>query len=61
MIEDSPSLRQTVAHVIAREIGPARHQVALALSDRGETSGAALEGISYPEEQVPGDWFPAKR
>ena len=58
LIEDSPSLRQTVGQVIARELGSARRQVSLALVGHDETPRMDMEGISYSEAEVLGDWFP---
>jgi Domain of unknown function DUF29 len=58
VIEDSPSLRQSVDAVIAREIGPARRQVALALADHGEVPRVDLESTDYTEADVLGDWLP---
>lgn len=56
--EDSPSLRQLVGRVIAKEIGPARRQVSLALADHGEAPGIDLDRVSYSETEVLGEWFP---
>ncbi len=58
VIEDSPSLRQSVDALIARETGPARRQVVIALADHGETPRVDLESISYTEADVLGDWLP---
>jgi hypothetical protein len=56
VIEDSPSLRQVVGQFIAREIGPARRQVAAALAR--ETPQIELDHVAYSEAEVLGDWFP---
>ena len=58
VIEDSPSLRQTVDRVIAKEIKPARRQVSLSLADHGETPRLEPDRVSCTEDQVLGDWFP---
>lgn len=58
VIEDSPSLRQAVDRLITREIGPARRQVAAALTDHGETPQIDLDHFGYSEAEVLGDWFP---
>jgi hypothetical protein len=60
VIEDSPSLRQAAGRVIAKEIGPARRQALVALTDHGETAHIDVEHISYSEAEVLGDWFPDK-
>jgi hypothetical protein len=58
IVEDSPSLRQTVGSVIAKELGPARRQASFALTDHGETPPIDLDRISYAEAEILGDWFP---
>jgi hypothetical protein len=58
VIEDSPSLRQSVGKVIAKELGSARRQASLALADHGEAAAVDLEHISYSESEVLGDWLP---
>jgi hypothetical protein len=58
VIEDSPILRQAVSRLIAREIGPARRQVAGALADHGETPQIDLDNVGYSEAEVRGGWFP---
>jgi hypothetical protein len=58
VIEDSPSLRQTVGRAVAKEIGPARRQVSLVLADHGETPLVDLDRASYSEAEVLGDWLP---
>lgn len=58
LIEDLPSLRQSVAVIIARETGPARRQVATALADGGETPRVDLENANYTEADLLGDWLP---
>ena len=58
VIEDSPSQRQAVDRLIAREIEPARRQVAAALTDHGETPTIDTEHVAYSAAEVLGDWFP---
>jgi Domain of unknown function DUF29 len=58
VIEDSPSLQQTIGRIITEEIGPARRQAAAALTDHGETPQIDLDRLSYSEAEVLGDWFP---
>jgi hypothetical protein len=58
VIEDSPSLRQTVDSVLAKELRLAKRQVVLSLADHGETARLELDRLSYSKEQVLGDWFP---
>jgi hypothetical protein len=58
VIEDSPSLRQAADRLIAKEIGPARRQVAAALTDHGETPRIDLDRVGYTEADVLGDWLP---
>ena len=58
LIEDSPSLRQIVGRVIAREIGAAQRQVGAALAEHGETPRMDMERIGYSEAEVLGDWLP---
>ena len=59
VIEDSPSLRQAVGRVIAKEIGHARRQAAVALTEHGETPHIDPDQLSYSEAEVLEDWFPA--
>jgi Domain of unknown function DUF29 len=58
VIQDSPSLRQSVGPVIAKELGQARRQVSLTLTDHGETPAVDVAHISYSEPEVLGDWLP---
>jgi hypothetical protein len=58
LIEDSPSLRQVIADIIAKETDPAPRQVAAALTDYRETARIALNSLHYSETDVLGDWFP---
>lgn len=59
VLEDSPSLKPTVAQVIERQLPRARRVMAAALAGHGETARVPLEGLRYSEDQVVGDWFPA--
>ncbi len=58
LLKDAPSLRPTVAAVIAAELGAARRETAASLADNGETPRVAVEGVVYSEEQALGDWLP---
>lgn len=58
VIEDSPSLRQTIDQVIAKEIVPARRQASIALADHGETARTEIDLLNYAEAEVLGDWLP---
>jgi hypothetical protein len=58
LIDDSPSLRQAVDGVIAREMPGAAYQASTAIKDHGETPRNDLNTVSYAAEQVLGDWFP---
>jgi hypothetical protein len=58
VLEDSPSLRQTVGQVIEKELPAARRQVSIALADHGEAPGVDPGRLDYTEAQVLGDWFP---
>ena len=60
VIEDSPSLRQTIGRIVAKEIGPARRQASAALTDHGETPSIDPDRVSYSEAEVLGNWFPAE-
>ena len=60
VIENSPSLRQAVGRIIAKEIGPARRQASAALTEHGEMPGIDLDHVSYSEAEVTGDWFPGE-
>jgi hypothetical protein len=58
VVEDSPSLRQTIGRIVAKEIGPARRQASAALTDHGETPSIDLDRVSHSQAEVPGNWFP---
>jgi hypothetical protein len=58
VIEDSPSLRQTIDQVIAKEIVAARRQASIALADHGETARTEIDRLNYAEAEVLGDWLP---
>jgi hypothetical protein len=46
--------------MLAWAIPRARRDVAGTLTDRGEQPTTDLNRLSYTEEQVLGDWFPAR-
>jgi hypothetical protein len=58
LLADAPSLRRTVADVIARELDHARTAVGENLADTGETPITDLSTVSYPPDAVLGSWFP---
>jgi hypothetical protein len=60
IIEDSPSLRQAVGRVIAKEVRPARRQASVGLTNHGETPRIDADRLSYTEAEVLGDWFPGE-
>ena len=63
VLADSPSLRQEIPALIARELPRARKEAARSLERNGELTEEArskLATLSYSEEQVLGDWFPTE-
>ncbi len=58
LLKGAPSLRRTVAAVMAEELGTARSEAAASLADNGETPRIAIDGVVYSEDQVLGDWLP---
>jgi hypothetical protein len=58
LLNDSPSLRQTIPAVIEAASGKARRVAELELADFGEHPQIDLNAVSYAEAQVIGDWFP---
>jgi hypothetical protein len=61
LLEDSPSLRNELADLIAQEITRARRLAARSLERHGEADAARAAGLGdarYAPEQVIGDWFP---
>ena len=56
VLRDNPSLRPTVAQVIAEELPGARRQATFALRGHGEPP--VPPGISFSEDQVLGPWLP---
>ena len=64
ILEDSPSLRREVPHLIKQETGRA---VRLAISDMEEHGELdlldlpTLRKASFTEEQILGDWFPEEQ
>jgi hypothetical protein len=65
LLEASPSLRQHVATLIADECASAPKLVAEELRAFGEVDATLLSNLSvaahYSDEQILGDWFPARR
>ena len=59
LLEDSPSLRPQVSLLIASELPRARRGAARALAEYGETPRVDPQTLTYSEDQVLGDWFPA--
>ena len=60
LLEDSPSLRGSVAGTIQRQLPDARKDVAAMLADYGEAPRIPLESVSYSAEAVLGDYLPAE-
>ncbi len=61
VLQQNPSLRGEVARMIAAETSKAARLVARSFIRHGQATPAALarvDGASYTEEQVLGDWFP---
>ncbi|MFL5280867.1 MAG: DUF29 domain-containing protein [Rhodopila sp.] len=58
LLKDSPSLRPTIATVIAEELPDAWERVARSLSAHGEQARVDLDSLSFTDEQVLGPWFP---
>lgn len=58
VIKDSPSLRQVVGRIIAKEIEPARRQASAVLTEHRETPSVDVDQLTYGEAEVLGDWFP---
>jgi hypothetical protein len=58
LLEDSPSLRQRLDAMIAKEIRRAAPQASAAMQDRGEPPTVDLKDVAYSADQVLGDWFP---
>ena len=63
ILEDSPSLKREVPRLIEKDIARAVQLAILDLEEHGEFDQMELPTIgevSYSEEQVLGDWFPAE-
>ena len=54
----SPSLRRTVASVVAEELPHAAILAARSLESFGEQPRVDIASLTYTEQQVIGDWFP---
>lgn len=64
ILDDSPSLRREVAHMIADETRPAIEYAIQDLQDFDELDRhqlPSLEKAAYTEQQVLGDWFPEEQ
>ena len=59
LLRDSPSLRSSVAQVVADELEEARVEAALAMQQFGEAR-TALPNMTYTPEQVLGSWLPGE-
>jgi Domain of unknown function DUF29 len=59
LLADAPSLRPTIAAVIAAELPGARDAVQEDLADRRETPAVEMAGLSFMPDQVLGTWLPA--
>ena len=58
LLEDAPSLRGTLALVIAKEVRRAARLVTATMADYNETPLAEIQALAFTEEQVLGNWFP---
>ena len=58
LLDDSPSLRQTVDALIAKRTPAARRLALKALARHRETPLVDVAGLNYTEAQVLGDWWP---
>ena len=56
---DSPSMKPLVAGMITAETPRSARQVARSLALHGERSVVDLASLTFTEDQVLGDWFPA--
>ncbi len=59
-LADSPSLRREVAGMIAKQMPRARALVRANFQDYGEQPLEDITAVTYTEEQVLGDWLPAR-
>jgi hypothetical protein len=59
ILDDSPSLRREIPHILVAAIPRQRRLVSRLLALYDEQPLIALDQLSYAEEQVLGDWFPA--
>jgi hypothetical protein len=59
-LADSPSLRREVASMIAKQMPRARALVLDSLRDYDEQRLEGIAAVTYTEEQVLGDWLPAR-
>ncbi|WP_428540374.1 DUF29 domain-containing protein [Rhodopila sp.] len=56
---DSPSMRRLVAGIIAAETPRSARQVTRSLALHGEQSVVDVASLTFTEDQVLADWFPA--
>jgi hypothetical protein len=59
-LRESPSLRREVAAMIAEETLDVADEVAATLAVYGEQPTVDIAALSFSEDQVLGDWFPAE-
>lgn len=59
LLEASPSLRQTLPEVVAREMPRARSLVAASLADHAEAPRVPLDSLHHKVADVTGTFFPA--
>jgi hypothetical protein len=57
-VEDSPSLRAVVAGMVADEMPSVRKLVGATLAAYGEHPRVEIDGLTYSQDQVLGEWFP---
>jgi hypothetical protein len=58
VLDDSPSLKPTLASVISRELPAARDLALAALVVHREQPSTDPAGLSYTEDEVMGPWLP---
>jgi hypothetical protein len=58
LLDDAPSLRQTMGAVVGKRLDKAKDQVRAALADYGEEPRVDVGSLSFTKDQVLGDWFP---
>lgn len=57
-LKDSPSLRPLVPQLIADETPAAQEDAGSAMADYGEQPRVDIDGLTFTEDQVIGEWWP---